>query len=88
MSEYKYLDQFIEDSVINKDKVIIQNVKVEDKSVNIFIVERIGKDVVCVYTGYSIFLDKAIEARNRNYVYLDDSQMEAILGIIKIKKIS
>lgn len=85
MDEYKYLEQFIQDSAINKERIIIQNVKVE-RSVNIFIVERIGTGVVCIHTGYSIFLDKAIEERNRNYIYLDDLQMEAILEIIKMKK--
>lgn len=53
MSEYQYMEEFLKDTCINSNNIIIQEVNIEKWGVvQIYIVEKYKDNVFTITTGY------------------------------------
>jgi hypothetical protein len=81
-SEYKFLDKFFEDNCIDKDKIVIQNVKIFNCWVDVFVVEKeTGKSAIIITKGQGK-LEEPITKINTESIILNDVELNKIQGVI------
>ncbi|MCC9294450.1 hypothetical protein LN736_06210 [Clostridium sp. WLY-B-L2] len=81
-SEYKFLNKFLEDNCIDKDKIVIQEVKIFKCWVDIFVVEKEkGKSAIILTKGHGK-LEAPITKINTESIILNDVEISKIQGVI------
>ncbi|AJA48666.1 hypothetical protein CPAST_c25970 [Clostridium pasteurianum DSM 525 = ATCC 6013] len=76
MSEYKFLDQFYKDALIDPKQIVFKEVNVSDLFVTIYIVAK-NKNMFDIFTAVGD-IDKPIKNESINHVLVFENQLKKL----------